>query len=74
MIAAGDAEIAAIEARRVDDTARAMMREGLRLTFAQADGIGDAGIAWLAVRLRLTIRATDTGVDCTPRLRLVPGV
>lgn len=67
MIVAGPAELATIRARRVDDTTRAMMLRGVRLTHAQAADVGDAGIAWLASRLRLAIRATDIGVECTPR-------
>lgn len=64
---ATESQIAAIRARRVDDTARAMMAEGVTLTHEQADDLGDEAMGWLSSRLGLTVTETDSGVECTPQ-------
>lgn len=63
---ATETQIATIRARRVDDTARAMMVGGVTLTHEQADDLGDEAIGWLRSRLGLTVRETDRGVECVP--------
>jgi hypothetical protein len=55
-------QIATIRARRVDDTAREMMREGVSLTWEEAETVGDEGCAWIARRLGLTKAADAEGV------------
>lgn len=55
-------QIATIRARRVDDTARAMARHGVSLTWGQAETIGDEGCDWIARRLGLTKTTGDEGV------------
>ena len=65
MQTATETQLATIRARRVDATARAMMVEGFTLTFAQADEIGDEGLAWIAWRLSLRVIETDVGVECS---------
>lgn len=59
-------QIETIEHRRIDDTAREMMRAGLQLTWAQADEIGDAGAQWLRDRLGLVHEKDDRGVTYRP--------
>ena len=55
-------QIATIRARRVDDTARAMMRHGVSLTWRQAKAIGDEGCDWIARRLFLVRTTDESGV------------
>lgn len=55
-------QIETIQARRVDDTAREMMRDGVVLTHEQADQIGDEGHAWIRTRLGLVQATDDVGV------------
>ena len=55
-----------IRARRVDDSTRKMMETGGRLTWEQADEIGDEGSHWLRERLGLSTETDDTGVLYTP--------
>lgn len=63
---ATETQIATIRARRVDDTARAMMAQGVTLTHKQADDLGDEATDWIAARLGLRVTETDRGVECTP--------
>jgi hypothetical protein len=65
---ATEIQIATIRARRVDDTARAMMADGVTLTHEQADDLGDETMSWLSSRLGLTVRETDSGVECVADL------
>lgn len=62
---ATETQIATIRARRVDDTARAMMTAGVMLTHEQADDLGDECLDWLRSRLGLRVAETDRGVECT---------
>jgi hypothetical protein len=66
MITATETHLATIRARRIDDTARAMLREGVTLTHEQADELGDDGLAWIASRLGLSVVETDLRVECSP--------
>ena len=65
MSPATEIQIATIRARRVDDTARAMMASGVTLTHDQADDLGDEAMSWLTSRLGLRVTETDRGVECT---------
>jgi hypothetical protein len=58
-----------IEHRRVDDTARAMMTEGITLDWDQADALGDSGCDWLRTRLGLVSTTDEGGVRFEPRER-----
>ncbi len=57
-------QLKTIAARRIDNTARAMMRNGVTLTHEQSDTLGEEGMAWIRTRLGLVVRTTDTGVVC----------
>jgi hypothetical protein len=56
------AQLATIRARRVDETARAMMTSGVTLTHEQADDLGAESLDWLRTRLGLTVEETNSGV------------
>ena len=60
------AQMSAIIRRAVDDTARAMARDGVHLTWSQADEIGDVEIDWLRHVLGLRVETDMDGVHCTP--------
>jgi hypothetical protein len=66
MITATETHLATIRARRIDDTARAMMTEGLTLTYEQADELGDEATDWIEQRLGLSVAETDLRVECSP--------
>lgn len=59
-------QLKTIEARAYNDTAREMEREGVTLTYRQADALGAAALDWLARRLNLNVTENDSGVDCAP--------
>ncbi len=59
-------QIATIRARAVNDTARAMMLRGVRLTYAQADDLGEEALDWLRSRLGLRSSTTDGWILCEP--------
>jgi hypothetical protein len=63
---ATEVQLAAIAARAVDDVARAIARDGLVLTWEQAEEIGDAGGQWLRDRLGLRATTSDRGVTYRP--------
>ena len=58
-------QMATIDAQRVDDVARDMARDGVDLSYSQADRIGDTGLDWLRTRLGLTCVETDECVECS---------
>lgn len=55
-------QMATIKARRIDDTAREMMRTGVSLTWAEAEAVGDEACDWIARRLGLAMVPDDRGV------------
>lgn len=55
-------QIETIRAQRVDDTACAMMRDGVTLTWEQADALGDDVLDWIERRLGLRVETTHAGV------------
>ncbi len=65
--AATETQIATIRARRVDDTAREMMRAGVTLSHEQADDLGEEAMDWMRSRLGLDVETTDAAVVCSPR-------
>ena len=54
--------MATILARRIDDTAREMMRVGVSLTWDEAGIVGDEACDWIARRLGLVRTTDETGV------------
>lgn len=59
---ATEQQLATIRARRVDDTARAMMRDGVTLTWDEAGIVGDEACDWIARRLGLATSTDEAGV------------
>lgn len=59
-------QMEAIRKRAYNSTARAMASHGVKLTWAQADTLGDDAMDWLRDRLSLKIKTTDRGVVGTP--------
>ena len=48
-----------ISHRRIDDTARAMMRTGVTLTWPQSEQLGDEAGDWIRTRLALPVVETS---------------
>lgn len=63
---ATEAQLTTIRARRFDATARTMMTEGVTLTHAQCDALGNDALDWIEDRLDLRVVETDVGVECSP--------
>lgn len=61
-------QLATIQARRVDDTAREMMRDGVSLTWDEAGVVGDEACDWIARRLGLAKTTNDAGVHFVVRI------
>lgn len=54
-------QMATIEAMRVDDVARAMIRAGVSLTWEQVDSLSDEQRDWITRRLGLVRDSDDRG-------------
>lgn len=65
---ATEEQLATIRARAVNGTARAMMRDGVTMTWEQADELGAAAIQWIESRLDMVCEMTTEAVVCTPRV------
>ena len=63
---ATETQIIQLRARAVNDVTREIMADGVLLTHAQADELGEETVSWIGGRLGLDVRATDRGVECTP--------
>lgn len=61
-----DAQLDAIRARAVNDATREIMQDGVLLTHAEADDLGDEAIDWIGGRLGLNVTDTEDGVECRP--------
>jgi len=59
-------EVESIRIGRYDDAARRMEACGVRLTWAQADEIGDVGDGWLRGRLGLHSETDADGATYAP--------
>lgn len=59
-------QITQIRRHAVNDVTREIMAHGVKLTWAQADDLGDETIAWMGGRLGLNKRTTDKGITFTP--------
>jgi hypothetical protein len=56
----------ALRHRRVDAFSRRVARRGWRLTWAEADGLGEEALAWASRRLGLSVSTDDAGVVLSP--------
>jgi len=59
-------QMATIRHRRVDDTARKMMTEGVRLSWEQVNVLGEEAIDWMRKRLSLSMTTDEYGAAFTP--------
>lgn len=66
MKAATDDQIETIRKRAYNQTARDMAHGGVKLTWEQADDLGDQAIDWMRSRLGLRISTTDRGIIGQP--------
>jgi hypothetical protein len=63
---ATEAQIKQLRAHAVNAVTREIMALGVKLTWAQADDLGDETIDWMGGRLGLNKRTTDEGITFTP--------
>lgn len=63
---ATDVHMETIRHQRVDDTARDMMRRGVRLSWEQEESLGAIERSWLHRRLGLSAQTDDQGVTYSP--------
>lgn len=68
---ATDEQITQLRAHAVNDITRKIMADGVSLTHEQADDLGAETLGWIGGRLGLNVKATDTGVECTPPVHYV---
>ena len=66
---ATEAQIKQLRAHAVNDVTREIMAHGVKLTWEQADDLGDETIDWMEGRLGLNMRTTDAGITFTPPKR-----
>jgi len=59
-----EAQLDALRSRAINDVTRAIMADGITLTFGDVDDLGDATMAWIGSRLGLSVTTTDRGVEC----------
>lgn len=59
-------QITQIRRHAVNDVTRKIMESGVKLTWEQADDLGDEVIGWMRARLGLTSRTTDAGITFEP--------
>lgn len=60
------AQVTQLRRHAVNDVTRTIMTSGVRLTWAQADDLGDEVVQWMRDRLGLTSRTTDAGITFEP--------
>jgi len=58
------AQLDALRSRAINDVTRAIMADGITLTFGDVDDLGDETMAWIGSRLGLSVTTTDRGVEC----------
>lgn len=56
-------QLARLSAHAVDSVTRAIMADGIDLSHAEADELGEETLDWMRARLGLTITETDAGVE-----------
>lgn len=61
---AHEAQLDALRSRAINDVTRAIMADGITLTFGDVDDLGDETMAWIGSRLGLSVTTTDRGVEC----------
>jgi len=59
-----EAQLDALRSRAINDVTRAIMADGITLTFGDVDDLGDETMAWIGSRLGLSVTTTDRGVEC----------
>ena len=57
-------QLDALRSRAINDVTRAIMADGITLTFGDVDDLGDETMAWIKNRLGLSVTTTDRGVEC----------
>lgn len=67
MTTARTAQIEQLRCMAVNATTRAIAADGIELTYAQADDLGEVVLDWMTSRLGLSISETDSGVVATPK-------
>jgi hypothetical protein len=65
---ATEVQIIQLRRRAVNDVTREIMANGIKLTWEQADDLGDMVLDWMGKRLGLKSRTTDAGITFTPSL------
>lgn len=60
------AQLRSLRRRAVNDTTRAIARWGVRLTWAQADDLGELVLDWMRQRLDLTSETDEDGIVFRP--------
>ncbi len=63
---ATEAQIEQLRRHAVNDVTREIMAHGVKLTWEQADALGDETIDWMGGRLGLNKRTTDAGITFAP--------
>lgn len=61
-------QITQLRRHAVNDMTREIMANGIKLTWEQADDLGDEVLDWMGKRLGLKSRTTDAGITFTPTL------
>lgn len=59
-------QITQLRRHAVNDVTRGIMARGVRLTWKQADDLGDEVLGWMKERLGLAMQTTDAGVTFAP--------
>jgi len=62
-------QLGVIRRRAYDQVARDMARDGVRLSWEQADDLGDEAIDWMRSRLGLKSMTDDRGLTFRPSRR-----
>jgi len=63
---ATDDQLAQLRRHAVNTVTREIMANGIKLTWEQADDLGDEVIDWMGTRLGLKSRTTDAGIVFSP--------
>ena len=63
---ANEAQIEQLRQHAVNSVTNMIAMHGIKLTWEQADALGDETIDWMVGRLGLNKRTTDVGVTFTP--------
>lgn len=61
------AQLEEIRHHAVNDVTREIMSNGIKLTWDEADDLGDETLDWMRTRLGLKSSTTDSGITFKPR-------